>query len=165
MDKLLEVKRVLDLLLDKYANECNSNFYSLPIYKRERIVKARDNCACQLCQIFLPQYDPNKKNDSLEQPFRTVPSCASSGTVPPETSEPKPNESRLLTGEEMAGEIWDLGFGLEGFEGRAPTQLERFERIAQAQLAKDQVHEQTMVEKILKELEDVQTHKKRDRVD
>lgn len=50
---------------------------------------------------------------------------------------PKPIEGIeecLLSDEEMMAEIWDLGFGLEGMEGRTPTQKERFERIAQAQL-------------------------------
>ncbi len=39
----------------------------------------------------------------------------------------------LITDEEMCAEIWDLGAGLEGAEGRLPTQKERFTRIAQAQ--------------------------------
>ena len=40
---------------------------------------------------------------------------------------------KILSHEQMMAEIWDLGFGLEGMEGRTPTQKERFERIAQAQ--------------------------------
>jgi len=42
----------------------------------------------------------------------------------------------LLTHVEMMAELWDLGFGLEGMEGREPTQKERFVRIIRAQDAK-----------------------------
>jgi len=39
----------------------------------------------------------------------------------------------VMSHEIMMAEIWDLGFGLEGAEGRLPTQKERFDRIAEAQ--------------------------------
>lgn len=42
-------------------------------------------------------------------------------------------EDTVMTHEIMLAEIWDLGFGLEGAEGRPPTQKERFERIAKVQ--------------------------------
>ena len=43
------------------------------------------------------------------------------------------HEETVMGDEQMLAEIWDLGFGLEGAEGRPPTQKERFDRIRQVQ--------------------------------
>uniref|UniRef100_A0A6M3LV00 Uncharacterized protein n=1 Tax=viral metagenome TaxID=1070528 RepID=A0A6M3LV00_9ZZZZ len=42
-------------------------------------------------------------------------------------------EDTKMSDEQMMAEIWDLGFGLEGIEGRPPTQKERFDLIANVQ--------------------------------
>jgi len=46
-----KVKKLLDRYLDEYTKVAGANFFYLPFYDRERIVKLRDNLAQQICEL------------------------------------------------------------------------------------------------------------------